>query len=1091
MNDVSGNDLFNISNAKQKTTLYQNSLIQGRTSTNNSNIADIDLALPILFNSPSQQDYNLASNSPLINKGNNALYTGDITTDKDLAGKSRLSGTTIDIGAYEYVNTIPKVTSINRIGNEIVPASTMSIAYEVKFSEAVTGVDSSDFVLTSTGTAIGTVKNINGNGDTYIVTVHNLSGTGTLRLDLDATNTDITNILGASINESFTTGQVFIIDRDAPKVSTINVPADGTYKKDEVLDFIVTFNEKVNITGTPQLDLNIGTKTVQADYISGIGTTDLKFSYTVHATDLSLNGIAINGIKLNPNDKIEDEAGNNAILTLNSIPSTVGIIVIGTQADLMITASVDNLTIKYGETVTPTITVTNNGLDDATNVNVTAFLPTGFQYINSTNSGSYEEGKVNWKLPTLAKGENKTLIFQLKANKVVESATISATTSSDMYDPNESNNTASTAFEVKKADFSGLTFEDKTETFNGLSHAVIVNNLPIDAKVKYELSDEKGNKTENNSAINAGTYTVKATVSQENYTDWVETVKLTITSAPLTVTADTQTKVYGKNDPTLTYQITEGQLIGTDILTGELGRNIGENVGSYAITQGALVTNPNYDLTFISKNLTVTPAPLTITAKNADKTYDSLAYTGGNGIEYDGFVNNETESILIGSLIYSGNSQNAVNTGNYEIIPSGLNNNNYTITYVKGTLTISLAQITGITFSDESFTYDGSSKSIQIKGDLPTGTTVSYVGNNKTEVGTYGVLATIDGGINYQNQTLNANLKINQATISGITFSDKNFYYDGLPKSIEIKGALPTGTTVSYIGNGKTETGTHAVVAIIDGGNNYQNQTLNANLIINKSKITGITFNDESFLYDGTPKSIEIRGTLPTGATVSYTGNEQTEGGTYPITATIDGGDNYKSYVLHANLTIDLVFQTINWEEELVNMSPDEEKYISATSSSMLDVSFKSSDPAIAEVQYDKSKEKWILKAKKIGEVSITAHQEGNNNYFPAHPITQSLNIVPKLGLENDFLGDKYKRNLIIVPNPSRQRERFKLLADFSEKDLIGAKIIISDLTGKIYNEINKIERTTLIQAPLTANVYIVNLFLSDGRKASSKLLVK
>ena len=57
----------------------------------------------------------------------------------------------------------------------------------------------------------------------------------------------------------------------------------------------------------------------------------------------------------------------------------------------------------------------------------------------------------------------------------------------------------------------------------------------------------------------------------------------------LTVTADSgQTKVYGQADPTLTYQVS-GFLSGDtaeSVLTGALGRAVGENVGSYAINQG-------------------------------------------------------------------------------------------------------------------------------------------------------------------------------------------------------------------------------------------------------------------------------------------------------------------------------------------------------------------------------------------------------------------------------------------------------------------------------------------------------------------------
>ena len=86
---------------------------------------------------------------------------------------------------------------------------------------------------------------------------------------------------------------------------------------------------------------------------------------------------------------------------------------------------------------------------------------------------------------------------------------------------------------------------------------------------------------------------------------------VTINPAPLTVTADAQTKIYGESDPELTYKVTAGTLLAGDELEGTLTRETGETVGDYAITQGSLA-NSNYAITFTGAALTIQARPVTL-----------------------------------------------------------------------------------------------------------------------------------------------------------------------------------------------------------------------------------------------------------------------------------------------------------------------------------------------------------------------------------------------------------------------------------------------------------------------------------------------
>src|SRR5207248_1171126 len=120
---------------------------------------------------------------------------------------------------------------------------------------------------------------------------------------------------------------------------------------------------------------------------------------------------------------------------------------------------------------------------------------------------------------------------------------------------------------------------------------------------------------------------------------------LTIGAAPLAITADAKSKVYGASDPGLTYQITSGGLIGSDSLSGSLSRLAGETIGTYAIDQGTLSAGTNYTLSYNAANLTVMPAAITITADAKSKVY---------GASDPGLTYQITSGGLIGSDSLSG-----------------------------------------------------------------------------------------------------------------------------------------------------------------------------------------------------------------------------------------------------------------------------------------------------------------------------------------------------------------------------------------------------------------------------------------------------
>ena len=88
----------------------------------------------------------------------------------------------------------------------------------------------------------------------------------------------------------------------------------------------------------------------------------------------------------------------------------------------------------------------------------------------------------------------------------------------------------------------------------------------------------------------------------------------TVNPRAITATADAKTKVFEATDPTFTYTITTGSLVLGDVITGTLKRATGTDVGDYQIQQGTLTTatNPKYEITFVSADLSITRATPTL-----------------------------------------------------------------------------------------------------------------------------------------------------------------------------------------------------------------------------------------------------------------------------------------------------------------------------------------------------------------------------------------------------------------------------------------------------------------------------------------------
>jgi YDG domain/MBG domain (YGX type)/Secretion system C-terminal sorting domain/The GLUG motif len=214
--------------------------------------------------------------------------------------------------------------------------------------------------------------------------------------------------------------------------------------------------------------------------------------------------------------------------------------------------------------------------------------------------------------------------------------------------------------------------------------------------------------------VGAGTTTITASqAGDDNYNAATQVQQiLNVNTKPITVTADaSQTKIYGSADPTLTYGVSPA-LIGSDLFSGTLSRDAGEDVGPYAIGQGTLTAGSNYNISFVADNFSITAKPITVTADaSQSKVYGSADPTLTYGVS----------PALMGGDVFNGTlSRDAgEDVGLYAIGQGTLTaGSNYNIFFVADNFSITAKPliITGVTANNK--VYDGTATATLTGGTL-------------------------------------------------------------------------------------------------------------------------------------------------------------------------------------------------------------------------------------------------------------------------------------------------------------------------------------------------------------------------------------
>lgn len=232
--------------------------------------------------------------------------SGGVTDD---AGNVSTSDFTGEI--YNIDNTRPSVVSIERDSTS--PTNSNSLAFTVTFSESVTGIDTGDFALATSGTS-GTVATVSATSGTSVtVTVNSASGDGTLGLNFDAdASAGVSDAVGNVSTADFI-GQSYLIDNTAPTVSITAVTPDP--RIDAVSDIDIIFSEAVTGFALSNLTLSrAGGPNILASP-AALTTTD-NATFTLGSLDTLTDRPGNYQLVLTPGgSSIQDAAGNTLTAT--------------------------------------------------------------------------------------------------------------------------------------------------------------------------------------------------------------------------------------------------------------------------------------------------------------------------------------------------------------------------------------------------------------------------------------------------------------------------------------------------------------------------------------------------------------------------------------------------------------------------------------------------------------------------------------------------------------------------------------------------------------------------------------------------------
>ena len=524
--------------------------------------------------------------------------------------------------------------------------------------------------------------------------------------------------------------------------------------------------------------------------------------------------------------------------------------------------------------------------------------------------------------------------------------------------------------------------------------------------------------------LNAGTHKIAVRFVPENqniYTIVEEKIDIIVNKADATITTIPNAindLVYSGEEQIL---ITEGSAEGGKIVYSLDGKTFTENVptatnaGEYTVYYKVVGDENHNDVESANTIVVIIKkATLTITAEDKSVTYGEEAPT--YSVAYSGWKAQDNEDVLVGEITFECEYNANSNVGTYDINISGVEAQNYEITFVSGVLIVNKADatITNTPNAINDLVYSGEEQILITEGKAEGGKIVySLDGNTFTEnvptatnAGEYTVYYKVVGDENHNDvEGTNSIVVTIKKAILTITAEDKSVTYgEEVPTySVAYSGWKAQDNEEVLVGemtfeceyNIGSKVGTYTIHISGVEAQNYEITFVSGVLTVSKAEATITTIPNaiNDLVYNGEEQKLITEGEANGGKMVySLDGNTfeeniptATNAGEYIVYYKVLGDENHNDIEVANTIVVSIqkATQSIIWDNHIDNIYTTDNITLIAIANT--DIYYTSSDSTIAYV------ENATLVINKYGRVTITAIAKESNNYIRA---TESKDIT-------------------------------------------------------------------------------------------------